>query len=69
MSVQNAYNDWSASYDTDENLTRDFDRKVLREALENLHFPSILEIGEQVHAFNLLPFREMIVRSGVYEKL
>jgi malonyl-CoA O-methyltransferase len=45
MSIQNAYNDWSASYDTDENLTRDLDQKVLREALANLHFKSILEIG------------------------
>ena len=45
MSIQNAYNDWSVSYDTDENLTRDLDQKVLREALANLHFKSILEIG------------------------
>lgn len=45
MSIQNAYNDWSASYDTDENLTRDLDQKVMRETLENLHFNSILEIG------------------------
>jgi malonyl-CoA O-methyltransferase len=45
MSIQNAYNDWSTSYDTDENLTRDLDQKVLREALANLHFNSILEIG------------------------
>lgn len=45
MSIQNAYNEWSASYDTDENLTRDLDQKVLREALANLHFNSILEIG------------------------
>ena len=45
MSIQNAYNDWSASYDSDENLTRDLDRNVLREALANLQFKSILEIG------------------------
>jgi malonyl-CoA O-methyltransferase len=45
MSIQKAYNDWSASYDTDENLTRDLDQKVLREALTDLHFNSILEIG------------------------
>lgn len=45
MSIQNAYNDWSASYDSDENLTRDLDQKVLRQALANLHFNSILEIG------------------------
>jgi ubiquinone/menaquinone biosynthesis C-methylase UbiE len=45
MSIQKAYNDWSASYDTDENLTRDLDQKVMREELANLHFNSILEIG------------------------
>jgi malonyl-CoA O-methyltransferase len=45
MSIQKAYNDWSASYDTDENLTRDLDQKVMRDMLSNLHFSSILEIG------------------------
>ncbi|RPJ22856.1 MAG: class I SAM-dependent methyltransferase [Chloroflexi bacterium] len=45
MSIQKAYNDWSASYDTDRNLTRDLDQEVLRQALANLHFKSILEIG------------------------
>ena len=45
MSIQNAYNHWSASYDTDENLTRDLDQKVTRETLANLHFKSILETG------------------------
>ena len=45
MSIQKAYNDWSETYDTDENLTRDLDQKVTRELLVNLHFNSILEIG------------------------
>lgn len=45
MSIQKAYNDWSETYDTDENLTRDHDQKVTREALANLYFKSILEIG------------------------
>jgi ubiquinone/menaquinone biosynthesis C-methylase UbiE len=45
MSIQNAYNEWSDTYDTDHNLTRDLDQKVTREALTNLHFESILEIG------------------------
>lgn len=45
MSIQNAYNNWSASYDTDENLTRDLDLKVTREALANVRFRSILETG------------------------
>ena len=45
MNIQKAYNEWSDSYDTDSNLTRDLDRQVTREALANLHFNSILEIG------------------------
>lgn len=45
MSIQKAYDDWSASYDTDENLTRDLDQQVTREAMEDRHFQSILEIG------------------------
>ncbi|MDQ3007830.1 MAG: class I SAM-dependent methyltransferase [Chloroflexota bacterium] len=45
MNIQKAYNEWSASYDADNNLTRDLDQKVTREALANLHFNSILEIG------------------------
>jgi ubiquinone/menaquinone biosynthesis C-methylase UbiE len=45
MGVQKAYNDWSTSYDTDENLTRDLDQKVTRELLANQQFQSILELG------------------------
>ena len=45
MNIQKAYNEWSDSYDTDSNLTRDLDRQVTREALANLRFNSILEIG------------------------
>jgi len=45
MSIQNAYNDWSETYDSDENLTRDLDRQVTREALADRQFHSILEIG------------------------
>ncbi|HSL44736.1 MAG TPA: class I SAM-dependent methyltransferase [Anaerolineales bacterium] len=45
MSIQNAYNDWSASYDTDENLTRDLDQQVMQETLAGQQFDSILEIG------------------------
>jgi malonyl-CoA O-methyltransferase len=45
MSIQKAYNEWSESYDSDENLTRDLDQKVTRELLATLHFTSILEIG------------------------
>lgn len=45
MSIQKAYNEWSDTYDTDKNLTRDLDQSVTKEALINLHFDSILEIG------------------------
>jgi malonyl-CoA O-methyltransferase len=45
MNIQRAYDDWSETYDGDENLTRDLDQKVTRDALADLHFDSILEIG------------------------
>ncbi|MFQ5944366.1 MAG: class I SAM-dependent methyltransferase [Anaerolineales bacterium] len=66
MRVQEAYNHWSATYDTDENLTRDLDQVVTRDTLADLRCKSILEvgcgtgkntallaqIGEEVHAFD-----------------
>jgi ubiquinone/menaquinone biosynthesis C-methylase UbiE len=45
MSIQNAYDEWSQTYDTDENLTRDLDQQILQETLANQRFDSILEIG------------------------
>ena len=45
MAIQNAYNQWSESYDRDQNLTRDLDQLVTRILLGDLHFDSILEIG------------------------
>jgi malonyl-CoA O-methyltransferase len=45
MSVQEAYDGWSASYDTDRNLTRDLDERVAREVLGERRFGSILEAG------------------------
>ena len=45
MNIQNAYNEWSESYDLDTNLTRDLDHKVTRDLLANLQFDSILELG------------------------
>lgn len=45
MSIQKAYDQWSETYDTDQNLTRDLDQNVTRAALANWHFKSILEIG------------------------
>ncbi len=45
MSIQNAYNEWSETYDTDENLTRDLDQTVTKESLASFHFDSVLELG------------------------
>lgn len=45
MDIQNAYNEWSGSYDQDENLTRDLDQRVTMDLLGNLQFDSILEVG------------------------
>lgn len=45
MNTKDSYNQWSDSYDTDYNLTRDLDRTVTKEKLGGMHFDSILEIG------------------------
>lgn len=45
MNPQTAYTNWSATYDTDRNLTRDLDAAVTREVLAGKHFDSVLEIG------------------------
>lgn len=45
MSIQNAYNQWSEIYDSNENLTRDLDQLLTRNAFAGQHFDSILELG------------------------
>jgi len=45
MKIQDAYNEWSDSYDSDINLTRDLDSKLTRELLADLGLDSILELG------------------------
>jgi malonyl-CoA O-methyltransferase len=45
MNVQEAYTDWSATYDQDRNLTRDLDEMITREMLAALRSNSTLEIG------------------------
>jgi len=45
MDIQQAYTEWSATYDEDRNLTRDLDEFVTREMLANLRGNSTLEIG------------------------
>jgi ubiquinone/menaquinone biosynthesis C-methylase UbiE len=45
MSVRAAYDNWSDTYDTDENLTRDLDRIIAKETLIGLSCKSAIEIG------------------------
>ncbi|MDX2215583.1 MAG: class I SAM-dependent methyltransferase [Oculatellaceae cyanobacterium bins.114] len=45
MSVQDAYNHWSTTYDTDINLTRDLDQAVTRKTLSDSRFQSVIELG------------------------
>ncbi|MBV9384878.1 MAG: class I SAM-dependent methyltransferase [Chroococcidiopsidaceae cyanobacterium CP_BM_ER_R8_30] len=45
MNVQEAYDNWSTTYDTDTNLTRDLDRVVAENILSNLKFKSVIELG------------------------
>ena len=45
MSVRKAYSNWSATYDTDRNPTRDLDHTVTRETFAGQHYAVILETG------------------------
>ena len=45
MSIQQAYSDWSATYDLDRNLTRDLDQAATKNTLGSLHCKSVLELG------------------------
>lgn len=45
MSIRRAYDDWSGSYDSNDNRTRDLDARTTREALEGERWGAILEIG------------------------
>lgn len=45
MTIQDAYTDWSETYDSDRNLTRDLDQHVTRQQLAKLRCKSILELG------------------------
>lgn len=69
MTIQDAYTDWSSTYDSDRNLTRDLDQRVAGQELGRLRCRSILElgcgtgkntallasIGEHVHALDFSP--------------
>lgn len=45
MNIQKAYNNWSSTYDSDVNHTRDLDRVVTEKIFANWQCKSILEIG------------------------
>lgn len=45
MDIQNAYNEWSEIYDSNDNLTRDLDQMLTRNIFAGQHFDSILETG------------------------
>jgi malonyl-CoA O-methyltransferase len=45
MKIQDAYTNWSDTYDVDRNLTRDLDQIVTRNCLAHLRFSTIVEFG------------------------
>ena len=45
MNIQDAYTDWSITYDTDRNFTRDLDQVVTRETLADGRYHTVLEVG------------------------
>lgn len=45
MSIEKAYDEWSAQYDTNKNRTRDLDKLATEATLKNLSFESVLELG------------------------
>jgi len=45
MNIRDAYDEWSHSYDSGSNATRDLDQLVLGRVLGDLHFESIVEAG------------------------
>ena len=45
MSIDRAYDDWAATYDSQRNLTRDLDHEVTQATLADHHSQAILEVG------------------------
>lgn len=45
MGIEKSYNSWAEQYDTNENKTRDLDRKVTIETLSKYDFKNVLELG------------------------
>lgn len=82
MSISKAYDDWSKSYDTDKNLTRDLDEIITEKTLRDLRFNSIFEIGcgtgkntellskisEKVHAVDFSQKMILKAKSKIYSR-
>ena len=45
MSIEKAYDGWAAQYDTNENKTRDLDKKATIETLSEYNFRNVIELG------------------------
>lgn len=45
MNIEKAYNTWAGQYDTNENNTRDLDRKATIETLSKFDFNTVVELG------------------------
>jgi len=45
LPIQEAYTQWSATYDSDRNLTRDLDQQVTQASLAALHCHTLVELG------------------------
>jgi len=45
MSIEKSYNSWAEQYDTNENKTRDLDRKATIATLSKYEFENVIELG------------------------
>ena len=45
MSIEKAYDSWALQYDTNENKTRDLDKKSTINILSKYEFKNVLELG------------------------
>ena len=45
MSIEKSYNSWAKQYDTNNNKTRDLDKKATIKTLSNYNFNYVLELG------------------------
>jgi len=45
MSIEKAYNSWAGIYDSNDNKTRDLDKKATIETLSKFNFERVLELG------------------------